>query len=58
MTGDGTKTVYVWFKDTVGNANTSPYSDTIILDTTAPPVPAGLTATAVSSSRLTLVGVR
>ncbi|MEK6837896.1 MAG: fibronectin type III domain-containing protein, partial [Nanoarchaeota archaeon] len=34
--GDGTKTVYVWFKDSVGNANTSPYSDLIILDTTAP----------------------
>ena len=35
-TGDGTKTVYVWYKDNAGNANTSPYSDTIILDTTAP----------------------
>lgn len=34
--GDGTKTVYIWFKDTVGNANTSPYSDSIVLDTTAP----------------------
>jgi hypothetical protein len=34
--GEGTKTVYAWFKDGVGNANTSPYSDTIILDTTAP----------------------
>jgi hypothetical protein len=34
--GDGDKTVYVWFKDTVGNANSIPYSDTIILDTTNP----------------------
>ncbi len=35
-TGDGSKTVYAWFKDTVGNANTTPYSDTITLDATAP----------------------
>ncbi|MEW6419929.1 MAG: fibronectin type III domain-containing protein [Nitrospirota bacterium] len=34
--GSGTKTVYVWFKDKWGNTNTTPYSDTIILDTTAP----------------------
>jgi hypothetical protein len=34
--GDGTKNVYVWFKDSAGNQNTSPYSDTITLDTTAP----------------------
>ena len=34
-TGDGTKTVYVWFKDGVGNANTTPYTDSITLDTTA-----------------------
>ena len=31
--GDGEKTVYVWFKDSVGNINTTPYSDSIILDT-------------------------
>ena len=35
-TGDGDKTVYVWFKDGKGNANTTPYSDSIKLDTTAP----------------------
>ena len=35
-TGDGDKTVYVWFKDGKGNANTTPYSDLIKLDTTAP----------------------
>jgi hypothetical protein len=52
--GDGTKTVYVWYKDGAGNANTSAYSDTIILDMTAPPVPSGLTATAVSSSQINL----
>ena len=34
--GNGTKTVYAWFKDKWGNKNTIPYSDTIILDTTAP----------------------
>jgi len=31
--GDGLKTVYAWFKDTIGNWNTAPYSDTITLDT-------------------------
>jgi hypothetical protein len=34
--GSGTKTVYVWFRDRRGNTNPIPYSDTIILDTTAP----------------------
>ena len=47
--GDGTKTVYIWFKDVLGNANTTPYSGTIILDTTAP-VDGTLTATAVSGT--------
>ncbi|MEM2990217.1 MAG: hypothetical protein QXQ02_03430 [Halobacteria archaeon] len=36
--GDGTKIVYILFKDNIGNANSSPYSDSIILDTT-PPTP-------------------
>jgi hypothetical protein len=35
-TGDGTKTVNVWFQDVWGNENATPYSDTILLDTTAP----------------------
>jgi len=35
MSGDGTKTVYVQFKDNVGVVSSS-YSDTIILDTTPP----------------------
>ncbi len=35
-TGDGMKTVNVWFKDVWGNVNSSPYSDTILLDTVAP----------------------
>jgi len=35
--GDGTKTVYVKFKDAAGNLSTS-YSDTITLDTTAPTI--------------------
>jgi hypothetical protein len=34
-TGNGTKTVWARFKDTPGNWST-PYSDTILLDTTAP----------------------
>ena len=34
--GDGTKTVSVWFKDVWGNVNDIPYSDTIILDTVPP----------------------
>lgn len=34
--GDGTKTVYAWFEDGVGNRNDNPCSDTIILDTTPP----------------------
>ncbi|NTV15305.1 MAG: hypothetical protein HGA96_15460 [Desulfobulbaceae bacterium] len=33
---DGTKTVYVWFKDALDNTNTTAYSDSIILDSTAP----------------------
>jgi len=44
-TGAGTKTVYVQFKDTIGNWSAS-FADTIILDTTAP------TISAVSSSNL------
>lgn len=47
--GDGVKTLYVWFKDNGGYANSSPYSGTIILDTTAP-VDGSLTATAVSGA--------
>jgi hypothetical protein len=39
--GDGTKTVYVKFKDQYGNL-TSSYSDTIILDTTPPTAPANV----------------
>ena len=34
--GDGNKTVYVWFKDNPGNIDGTPYSDSILLDTTAP----------------------
>jgi glucose/arabinose dehydrogenase/PKD repeat protein len=45
-TGAGTKTVYVQFKDTIGNWSAS-VTDTITLDTTAP------TVSAVSSSNVT-----
>lgn len=34
--GDGEKTVYVWFRDTAGNSSTTPCSDTIILDNSPP----------------------
>ena len=34
--GAGTKTVYVQFKDAVGNWSSAPITDTIVLDTTAP----------------------
>ena len=36
--GDGNKTVYAWFKDWAGNANMSPFSASIILDTVIPSV--------------------
>jgi len=38
--GDGVKTVYVEYQDEVGNVNTAEISDTIELDTVAPPPPA------------------
>lgn len=37
-TGDGTKTVYVWFKDQYGNKSSSAASDSILLDSTGPDV--------------------
>ena len=36
--GDGIKTVYAWFKDSLGNWNTTPKTDTIILDETSPTI--------------------
>lgn len=35
---DGLKTVYIWFKDTIGNWNNTSYTDTIILDTINPTI--------------------
>jgi hypothetical protein len=35
--GSGVRTVYAWFRDTWGNATTTPVSDTIQIDTVAPP---------------------
>jgi len=54
--GNGTKTIYAWFKDKAGNQTATPSItyDSIILDATAPAVPAGLTATAVSPDRINL----
>ena len=42
--GDGEKTVYVKYKDTLGNETTELISDTITLDTAAPTVSLGSTA--------------
>lgn len=50
---NGLKTVYVWFKDTVGNWNSTPYSDTIILDT-ASPVISNITNNNITSSAVTI----
>jgi YD repeat-containing protein len=36
LSGDEEKTVYIWFKDGAGNVNNTPFSDSIILDTTPP----------------------
>jgi hypothetical protein len=43
-TGDGTKTVYAWFMDVWGNVDATPYSASILLDTT-PPTNGTVTAT-------------
>ena len=52
-TGAGTKTVYVQFKDAVGNWSTAAITDTIVLDTTAPTISAR-TATNITSSSATI----
>ena len=44
--GEGTKTVYGWFRDTLGNTNITPLTGAIILDNT-PPIDGTLTATPV-----------
>ncbi|GFO57426.1 hypothetical protein GMSM_44330 [Geomonas sp. Red276] len=40
--GDGTYTVYAWFRDGVGNSNVTPYTASITLDTVAPVVSAAV----------------
>jgi hypothetical protein len=50
--GDGTKTVYVRFRDAAGNVSATA-SDSIILDTSAPPAPTGLTASRASNGKST-----
>jgi len=53
--GEGTKTVYVWYKDSLNNVNTTPYSDTILLDTIAPVGALGINvSTPVTSGNPTL----
>jgi len=42
--GDGTKTVYIWFKDRVGNTNVTPFTDQITLDTVPPTNPTTVTS--------------
>ena len=34
--GEGTKTVYGWFRDSFGNTTSAPITGTIFLDTTPP----------------------
>lgn len=43
--GDGTKTVYVWARDRVGNVTPNPFTDQIALDTTGPTNPTTVTST-------------
>jgi len=55
FTTAGTKTLYAWAKDAMGNVSNS-LSDgvTITLDTTAPTTPTNLTATAISQTQINL----
>ena len=51
--GAGTKTVYVQFKDAVGNWSSLPITDTIVFDNTAPTI-SSRTATAITSGSATI----
>jgi LPXTG-motif cell wall-anchored protein len=51
--GDGTKTVYARFRNGVGNENISPYSDSIILDSSVP-TPSGANVTVTFSNGATI----
>jgi hypothetical protein len=50
--GDGTKTVYARFRDASGNISTT-VSDSILLDTVAPPAPTGLSGVRASNKKST-----
>ena len=52
----GSKTIYAWAKDAAGNVSASMSASVTValLDTTAPTVPAGFTATAASSTQINL----
>lgn len=56
--GAGVKTVFIWFKDTAGNANSTPYQASIALDTTAPTgsitINSGVVSTNTTAVSLTL----
>ncbi|HEU4331334.1 MAG TPA: PQQ-dependent sugar dehydrogenase [Lapillicoccus sp.] len=51
--GAGTKTVYVRFRDAVGNWSTLPITDTIVFDSSAPTI-SSRTATAITSGGATI----
>jgi len=56
--GDGTKTVYARFKNNVGNENTLPFADSIILDTSVPtPSGANVTVTFPNGASVTYINV-
>ena len=54
--GSGARTVYAWFRDQWGNASTTPASDSIQLDTTAPTVPTVVAAAITGGVTLTITG--
>lgn len=55
--GEGTKTIYVWYKDAAGNVSDT-INDTIIVDTTAPTIGITIpTANPTSSSNLDIVSL-
>ncbi len=52
-TGDGTKTVYAWFKDNAGNVTSASVSDSITLDATAPTN--GILSATAANSQVSLI---
>ena len=52
--GDGTKTVYAWFRDGAGNTTSSYVSDSIILDTSLPTVTASAVSNLTTSPKISI----